>query len=64
MDDRGVTALHWSSSKGNFDIVKLLVEYGANLNLNGECGTALHWALDNFYALSEFFVVNVLITKK
>lgn len=41
----GATPLRLSAMKGHTDIVKLLLENGANVNIRGQTGrTALHWA--------------------
>jgi len=40
------TALHVASARGNENIVRLLLDHGANINLKSErCDTALHVAL-------------------
>ncbi|XP_066911304.1 transient receptor potential cation channel subfamily A member 1 homolog isoform X2 [Clytia hemisphaerica] len=44
-DQENSTALHYAVRYGHFNIVKLLVENGANVNVNGEYGaTPLHYA--------------------
>ncbi len=44
-DERGYTALHWSSVRGHWTIMSLLVRNGASVNAVGaDGGTPLHWA--------------------
>ncbi len=44
----GMTALHWAAAQGHAEIVKLLLDYGANINLrNREGNTPLHLAARN-----------------
>jgi ankyrin repeat protein len=42
----GNTALHYASENGHFEVVRLLTEKGANINLTNECGeTPSHLAI-------------------
>lgn len=52
------TPLHIASSCGNFEIVKFLVEKGANINAmrSGVCVTPVCWA--NAYQIAEFLLDN------
>lgn len=44
-DKTGYTALHWAGMRENWDIFKLLLEYGAEVNIVGaDGGTPVHWA--------------------
>ncbi|ESN96232.1 hypothetical protein HELRODRAFT_68450 [Helobdella robusta] len=44
-DENGMSLLHWSCDRGNIEIVKYLLEKGANINLqDDELQTALHYA--------------------
>jgi ankyrin repeat protein len=44
-DARGRTPLHWAASRGQVEIVRMLIDAKANLNLQSITGdTPLHWA--------------------
>ncbi|XP_011314153.1 ankyrin repeat domain-containing protein 39 isoform X1 [Fopius arisanus] len=45
-DSAGYTALHYAARSGNFQVCKILLDYGANVNTMTRCGraTALHRA--------------------
>lgn len=47
-DKRGLTALHYAARYGFKEIVKLLLTYGADINLRDSNGfNAAHWAKMN-----------------
>ncbi len=47
-DSHGMTALHWAAAQGHDDIVKLLLDLGANIDLqNVQGNTPLHLAARN-----------------
>lgn len=47
-DKFGMTALHWTSYEGQFDLVQCLIEHGSNLEIPSSVyGTALHCAVIN-----------------
>ncbi|RNA04876.1 ankyrin repeat [Brachionus plicatilis] len=59
-DGRGETGLMKASLNGECDIIRLLLEAGANLNLTDSCGrNALHFAIQgNHEKLSKLLCVN------
>ena len=43
--ESGNTALHFASANGKCDVIALLLEAGANINVQNKClNTPLHWA--------------------
>lgn len=54
-DKRGLTVLHYAARFGYMEIVKLLLKYGADINLrDGNGFNAAHWAkLNEFPAIVE-----------
>lgn len=45
-----ITTLHFAAMKGKIDVVKILLEYNADVNTkNNEGRTALHYAANNNY---------------
>ncbi len=45
IDERSMTALHWASGNGNVEMVKILIDNGANVNAQEKSGyTPLHFA--------------------
>ncbi len=48
VDAEKQTPLHWASGKGHVEVVKLLLEKGADLIAANSSGwTPLHWASEN-----------------
>ena len=44
-DSLGRTPLHWSSMNGKLEVMKILIDKGANVNApDHEGGTPLHWS--------------------
>jgi len=63
-DGDGYTALHWTSDAGNEEMVKLLIDYGADLN--AEKVRAAGWVvtpLNNAMSNNHLSVVNLLLEK-
>ncbi|MDH3311296.1 MAG: ankyrin repeat domain-containing protein, partial [Gammaproteobacteria bacterium] len=55
-DDRGETALHFAAAKGSFEIVKLLLDHGADARATDGSGRtpATVAAAEGHAALAEF----------
>lgn len=50
-DKRGLTVLHYAARFGFIDIVKLLIKYGADINLRDNNGfNAAYWAKMNEFS--------------
>ena len=55
------TALHWAAESGHTDVVKLLLEAGADKDVATRYGrAALHFAADESHAVSSSVVVKLL----
>ncbi len=53
-DEAGLRPLDWVAFLGNQDLIRLLVDHGANLTLKNEEGmSALHWAILGFQGKAE-----------
>lgn len=45
LDDDGMGLIHWAADRGHHEIIKILISYGADVNLgDGEMQTPLHYA--------------------
>ncbi len=48
VDADGRTALSWAATRGDIEVVVLLLRYGADPNVPSHCGQCpLHWAAQN-----------------
>ncbi|BET00058.1 Acyl CoA Hypothetical protein protein [Nesidiocoris tenuis] len=60
-EDDGMGLLHWAADRGNFDMVKCLLDKGVNINMqDGQGQTALHYAC----SCGHFDVVQLLLSNK
>ena len=58
--DSGNTALHYAAMKGHSEVVKLLVDKGADvMSEDTEGQTAMHWAVDG----GHLEVIKMLVAK-
>lgn len=64
LDDENWTALYFGSFHRHYDIVKILLEYGADPNIQNEVGRApLHVAVSNGYR-GDLSIVKLLLKKE